>query len=153
MKKIFLLFVFILSLVFSGLSANADNIKFVQITDVHMTADSEFTQKVLKSAVADINNTPGISFVVFTGDNINKPSEENLRTFLKIANKLKVPYYIALGNDDVYKSKHMSKTRYYEIIRSENPFNFQKSGNYKFSKGGFIFLTVDGAKEVIPGIL
>ena len=153
MKKLLVLFILILSFVFSGLSAKADNIKFVQITDVHLTVDSEFSQKVLKSAIEDINKTPGISFVVFTGDNINKPSEENLRAFLKIANKLKVPYYIALGNDDVYKSKHMSKTRYYEIVRSENPFNFQKSGNYKFSKSGFIFLTVDGAKEVIPGTI
>lgn len=151
MKKFLYIFVLIICSIFFNSKALANSIKFAQITDVHLTKDSEFSQKVLKSAVEDINKVPGISFVVFTGDNINNPTEENLRTFLSIANNLKMPYYIAIGNDDVYKSKNMSKTRYYNIVRSENPLNFQRSGNYKFKKRGFVFLTVDGAKEVIPG--
>lgn len=135
----------------SGLRAYAENIKFAQITDVHLSATNEYSEKVLKSAVQDINNQSGISFVVFTGDQINSPKEENLHAFLKIANKLNVPYYIALGNHDVYKSNGLSKARYFEIIREKKLLFPQKKPNYKFKKNGFVFIVVDGAKEVIPG--
>jgi len=131
--------------------ALADSIKFVQIADAHITVKSEYSQKVLKSAIDDINSQQGISFVVFTGDNINNPTEENLRTFVNIASKLKVPYYVTVGNHDVYKSKDMSKIRYYEILRESHLLYPQRSANYEFHKDGFIFLIVDGAKEVIPG--
>ena len=151
MKRILVLFVLIVSIVLCGEIAKAENIKFVQITDTHISAESEYSQKVLRSAIHDINSQPEISFVVFTGDNINNPTEDNLRTFISIIKKLKVPYYIVLGNHDVYKNKKMSKVRYFEILREGSPFYKQKTPNYKFSKNGFIFLTVDGAKEVIPG--
>ena len=59
----------------------AENIKFVQVTDSHLDTNSEYSQRVLKSAVEDINKQENISFVVFTGDNINSPKPENLKTF------------------------------------------------------------------------
>lgn len=151
MKRIISLIFFIICILFTSQKTFADNIKFVQIADVHMSAESEYSQKVLKSAIEDINAQPEIAFVVFTGDNINNPTEENLKTFISLVKKLKVPYYIVLGNHDVYKNKKMSKVRYFEILRQGNPFYRQRSANYKFSKNGFIFLTADGAKEVIPG--
>lgn len=152
MKK--LLFKFICLLVFLSsvsVQAFAGNIKFVQVTDSHVSVDSEYSQKVLKSAVEDINKQANISFVVFTGDNINNPTPENLRTFVDIVSKLNVPYYIAVGNHDVYKSKDMSKTRYYQILREKHLLYPQRSANYRFKKGEFVFLILDGAKEIIPG--
>lgn len=137
--------------VFTCVKACADNIKFVQIADLHLSVDSEYSQKVLKSAVEDINAQPNISFVVFTGDNINNPKPENLRKFVELASKLKVPYYVAVGNNDVYKSKDMSKVRYYEILRERNIFYPQRKANYEFNRKDLTFLIVDGAKEVIPG--
>ena len=152
MKKIYslVLGLFILLVGFAQ-KVCAENIKFIQIADSHLSADSEYSQKVLKSAVDDINNQTDVSFVIFTGDNINNPSETNLRAFLQVANKLKVPYYLALGNHDVYKSKGMSKVRYFEIVREGNMLFPQKRPNYEFKKNGFVFLVVDGAKEAIPG--
>lgn len=152
MKKIYslVLGLFILLVGFAQ-KVSAENIKFIQIADSHLSADSEYSQKVLKSAVDDINNQTDVSFVIFTGDNINNPSEANLRAFVQIVNKLKVPYYLALGNHDVYKSKGMSKARYFEIVREGNIFYPQRRPNYEFKKNGFVFLIVDGAKEVIPG--
>ena len=135
----------------SSSKALAENIKFVQITDSHLTVESEFSQKVLESAVEDINAQPDVSFVVFTGDNIGNPTQENLRAFVKIVKKLKVPYYIVLGNHDVYKSKEMSKENYFQILRERNPFYLQRNPNYVFKKKGFVFITVNGAKEIIPG--
>lgn len=152
MKKLLsIFFCLLVSFVFSTSKALAENIKFVQVTDAHMAADSEYSQKVLKNAVEDINKQQDISFVVFTGDNINNPSEENLREFVKIVRKLNVPYYVVLGNHDVYKSQGLSKVRYYEILRENNIFYPQRKSNYVFKRNDFVFVIVDGAKEVIPG--
>jgi len=149
MKK-FLLIIFAM-LILSVSQAFAENIKFIQVTDVHLNNNNEYSKNVLKSAVEDINNQPGIAFVVFTGDNIGSPREDNLRAFLKIVSKLNVPYYIVLGNHDVYKSNGLSKVRYFELVKTHKLFFPQRKPNYKFSKNGFVFLLVDGAKEVIPG--
>ncbi len=148
MKKLFCLIIILLGL--TG-SAFAENIKFVQIADAHLSVKSDYSIRVLESAVEDINKQQDVSFVVFDGDNINNPNPEDLRKFVSIVKKLNVPYYIVVGNHDVYKSHNMSKVRYYEIFRENNPFFRQRSANYKFTKNGFIFLTLDGAKEVIPG--
>ncbi|MBD5401944.1 hypothetical protein HDR58_03960 [bacterium] len=153
MKKILSL---LFGLIFCCLSSTAasaatEAIKFIQVADAHLSVDSEYSQKVLRSAVEDINKQQNISFVVFTGDNIGNPTPENLRAFVKIVSKLKVPYYVALGNHDVYKSKELSKVRYYEILRERNLLYPQRSSNYEFKKRNFVFLIVDGAKEVIPG--
>ncbi len=149
MKKFLLItFAFILLL---GQKVYAETIKFVQITDVHLTADNEYSKKVLDSAVKDINNQQNVSFVVFTGDNIDTATETNLKAFLSIANKLNVPYYIVIGNHDVYKSGGLSKVRYFEIIHQYKWLSAQRKPNYKFTKNHFNFFIVDGAKEVIPG--
>lgn len=152
MKK-FLLFLFSIFafLMLLPTSAVAENIKFAQISDAHLAVGSEYSIKVLKTAVEDINKQSDISFVVFTGDNINNPREENLKEFVDIVGKLNVPYYVVLGNHDVYKSNGLSKVRYYEILRAKNLLYPQRKPNYVFKKNGFVFIIVDGAKEVIPG--
>ena len=152
MKKLLTCFVgLIVVFAMASVQAFADNIKFVQVSDTHLSSGSEYSKKVLKSAVADINKQADISFVVFTGDNINNPKEDNLREFVKIVSKLKAPYYVVLGNHDVYKSDGLSKVRYYEILRERNILYPQRKPNYAFKKDDFTFLIVDGAKEVIPG--
>ena len=152
MRKFILLIVgLFMSLAISSCKALADNIKFAQVTDVHLSANSQYSINTLKSAIDDINSQPEISFVVFTGDNIANPKEENLKIFAKEVKNLKVPYYVAVGNHDVYKSGGLSKVKYYELLHKANPFFFQNKSNYKFKQNGFIFLIVDGAKEIIPG--
>ena len=152
MKKFLLaLFVLFMCTCMSVFAESTKNIKFVQVSDAHLSTASEYSQKVLKSAIADINTLQDVSFVVFTGDNINSPSEANLKAFLKIVKKLKVPYYIAIGDHDVYKANGLSKVRYYDMIHEHNWFMFRHQPNYKFKKKGFVFLVVDGAKEIIPG--
>ncbi|MBQ8458944.1 metallophosphoesterase [bacterium] len=128
----------------------AENIKFIQVTDLHLT-DSEYSTKLFESAIEDINSLSDVSFVVFTGDNIDYPKEIYLKHFIEIVGKLNVPYYIVIGNHDVYKSQNMSKARYLELFRKKNLFFTQRKPNYKFKKKDFMFYIVDGAKEVIPG--
>lgn len=130
----------------------ADSIKFIQVTDAHFKANDEYREEVLRSAVKTINSEKDISFVMFTGDNIDTANEANLNEFLKIAGKLNVPYYIVIGNHDVYKNGGLSKVRYMEMVREHNPrFWRYRKPNYSFKKGKFTFIVADGAKEVIPG--
>lgn len=131
---------------------NAAEIKFVQVADAHYTASGNpYREEVLKSTIQSINDLKGVSFVVFTGDNINSPKPEDLEKFLNIVDDLKVPYYLVIGNHDVFKGGGLSKEKYFEIVRMTNPFYFFKKPNYTFKKNGFFFIVVDGAKEVIPG--
>ena len=129
----------------------AEIIKFVQITDAHFKTQDEYTGEVLSKAVKDINKESDVSFVVFTGDNIDSPHPEFVPPFVKIINKLHAPYYLVLGNHDVYKNNGLSKKQYLEIVHENNPFYFKMKPNYVFKKKGFVFIVVDGAKEVIPG--
>jgi len=150
MKKAILTFLSIL-LLQSCCFALESAIKFVQVTDVHFEAKKPFKVKLLQETVKDINRLKDVSFVVFTGDNLNNPNPQDLNDFVKIINKLEVPYYLALGDHDVFKSKNLSKDQYVEIVRNNNIFWFRREWNYSFKKKGYTFLVVDGAKEIIPG--
>ena len=151
MKKFLTIFVLFIAILLTAPKVLAENIKFVQVTDAHFAKNSEYSQRVLKATIDDINKQSDISFVVFTGDNINHAEEEDLKIFAQIVKKLNVPYYFVIGNHDVYKTNGLPKTRYIEIMRESNIRIHQKKPNYKWSKKGFVFLIVDGAKEVIPG--
>lgn len=129
----------------------ASEIKFVQVSDTHYGKSNPYSERVLKAAVEDINGLNGVSFVVFTGDNIDKPQRDDLERFVKIVNKLNVPYYLIIGNHDVFKSNGLSKKDYWEIVNTANILYKYDTNNYAFSKGDFAFIAVDGAKEVIPG--
>lgn len=149
LKKIFLSILFTLFMTIC--SVHAGEIKFAQVTDTHFTVSNPYTAEVLKATVNDINNQSNLSFVVFTGDNIDSSKEENLVGFIKIINKLNVPYYIVIGNHDVFKSNGISKQQYMEIIRKHNWFCRYSKPNYVVKKGEFVFIALDGAKETIPG--
>ncbi len=150
MKKIILTFIcafFIQTMCF----ALDSSIKFVQVTDVHFNTKNPYSIELLQKTVQDINKLKDVSFVVFTGDNLNNPEPDDLDDFVRIINKLKAPYYLVLGNHDVCKGKNISKDQYNEIVRENNIFWFHRKWNYTFKKKGFVFAVVDGAKEVIPG--
>ena len=132
-------------------SAMAKVIKFAQVADAHFRTNNEYRAQVLRETVKSINNEKGISFVVFTGDNIDTPNVSFLPEFLKIINKLNVPYYIVIGNHDVYKNNGLSKAHYLEIVKSHKWFYKYTKPNYIFKKNGYVFIVADGAKEVIPG--
>lgn len=146
MKK--LLSLFFTSLMFVS-AVQAKDLRFVQVTDVrysHEDKDSPLTK-----IVNDINKQKNVEFVVFTGDNINKPTPYDLEGFLKEAKKLNRPFYIVIGDKDVNKLKHMSKVEYVKAINKQVKKYKPEKPNYTFEKDGVVFIVVDGAKDVIPG--
>ncbi len=156
MKKLLGLLFFILMLT---PSVCAKELKFVQITDSHFCAagadyanlGKETSVKILERTIEDVNNVPNLDFVVFTGDNIDKSNTNDLKEFLLIANRLKVPYYVVIGNHEVFKSQNFTKTEYMKLVCKYSKSCRETKPNYVFEKNGIVFIVVDGAKEVIPG--
>lgn len=146
-KRFFTLFLTFLATV--TLAFSAESVRFAQVTDVNFFSDSEPVQEYLDALVDSINNTSNLDFVVFTGDNIYDSNSKYLKDFLTTIKGLNIPYYIVLGDTDVFESGGLSKTRYLEILRSFNIFSPGKP-NYTFEKKGTVFVVVDGAKEKIP---
>ena len=71
-------------------SNKSNSLKFAQISDVHFyTGDDNTTYKLraesgrlFDDAVSQVNETAGLDFVMFTGDQIDKSFEKELRAFL-----------------------------------------------------------------------
>lgn len=145
--------------ILSAQSVYANTIKFIQVTDSHFSAlgveysqrDVENSENVLRKTIDDINCVPDVDFVVFSGDNIDTANALDLVKFLKIANKLKYPYYIVIGNHEVFKSQNLDKKEYMRLVSKYSNNCRYRNANYVFEKKGIVFLVVDGAKEVIPG--
>lgn len=151
MKKYLICVFAFVALFFMNITAQATEVKFVQVTDSHFSVNNKYSQEVLTQTVKDINSLSGVDFTVFTGDNIDKPQPEELAAFIKIINKLNMPYCLVIGNHDVFKSNGLSKTDYIKIVKDNNFLYRHNSPNYSFTKGDIAFIVVDGAKEVLPG--
>lgn len=108
--------------------ANAPNLRFAQISDVHFSnyeKNTSFkllssTAELLTDAIYQVNNTPNIDFVMFTGDMINQPKKEQLLCFIKYANLLNYPWYVVLGNHDVAHDATLPKKMVFDIINGHS---------------------------------
>lgn len=136
-----------ISILFSA-NVMAHDIRFAQVTDVRYTKSDR--NPVLTRIVKDINKLNNVDFVVFTGDNIQKPKVDDLKAFQKEVKKLKKPFYIVIGDKDVNKHKDLSKKEYAKIMKKHLYIDKNGSINYIFEKNGVAFFVVDGAKDVIP---
>lgn len=73
-------------------------LRFAWLSDTHVGSDRGADD--LRSAVADINKTAGLGFVLVTGDVTEMGSYTNLRLAKDILDGLRVPYHIIPGNHD-----------------------------------------------------
>ncbi|MHC0441394.1 outer membrane protein assembly factor BamB family protein [Flavobacterium sp. 3-210] len=122
--------ILLLFIVASGFSQNAEkseNIKFVQLTDLHVSVgnDNDF---LLQNIVKEINNSDN-EFVVVTGDLTNRGADDELKQVHSILAKLKKPYYVVSGNHETNWSESAGLT--YKKIFGEDRFVFSK-GDYVF---------------------
>lgn len=126
------------------------SLKFAQVSDVHfftgqtnttykMTAESP---KLLDDAIEQINQTPNVSFVMFTGDLIDKPFEKELSAFLPHTEKINVPWYFAFGNHDTMYGGYLNPSVYMQLVNKYNK-------NYKFDKTYYSFVPQKGYKVIV----
>jgi len=153
MKRFLILVFALFAMLFSTNSVFAKDIKFIQVTDSHYALNNKFSQEILEETVRQINKIEDVSFVIFTGDNINRPKRDDLVSFVKTINKLEAPYYLAFGDHDVYKAGGLSKENYIKTVKTYNWFYRPTKPNYVIKKNGFVFIVLDGAKEIIPGAI
>lgn len=129
MKHLFLkiLLFFIIASGFSQNTTKSGIIKFVQLTDLHVSVgnDNDF---LLQNIVKEINNSDN-EFVVVTGDLTNRGADDELKQVHAILSKLKLPYYVISGNHETNWSESAGLT--YKKIFGEDKFVFSK-GDYVF---------------------
>jgi len=152
-------FILISLLIFFSNAALAEQLKFVQVTDVHLSfsdssskgRDLEKSEQVLKSAIESINKLTDINFVVFSGDNIDVAGEDSLIEFCKTVKNLNKPYYIGIGNHDVFSSS-LNKTEYFKIVKQYNKNQKSTEPEYYFLPNkDFVVIFMDGVIQMIPG--
>lgn len=129
MKHLFskILLIFIIT---SGFSQNAEKsqiIKFVQLTDLHVSPGNE-NDFLLQNIVKEINNSAN-EFVVVTGDLTNRGADDELKNVHSILSNLKIPYYVISGNHETNWSESAGLT--YKKIWGNDRFVFSK-GDYLF---------------------
>ncbi|MEN2487125.1 PQQ-binding-like beta-propeller repeat protein [Flavobacterium sp. B11] len=129
MKNLFLriLLLFVIVSGFSQNSGKSENIKFVQLTDLHVSVgnDNDF---LLQNIVKEINNSD-FEFAVVTGDLTNRGADDELKQVHSILSQLKIPYYVISGNHETNWSESAGLT--YKKIFGEDRFVFSK-GDYVF---------------------
>lgn len=127
----------------------ATTLKFAQISDNHLSSETvnkgyrltASSKELLDDAIDEINNTPNLDFVFFTGDEIDVPFEKNMKMFLEHANRLKYPYYAVPGNHDICVGGYMSKMLYVDLMRQYNK-------NFKFKRTYYSFTPKTGYKVI-----
>lgn len=133
-------------------SASGNSLTFAQISDAHFSTAKTNTSyrltaesgELLQDAIAQVNETPRVDFVMFTGDMINTPYQKELMAFLKYANALDAPWYAVLGNHDVCVGGFLSKQMYWKILNSHNKnFNFTKTYYSFVPKKGYKVIALD----------
>lgn len=128
---------------------NASDLKFAQVSDVHfstrnvnttfkLTAESP---RILDDVISQINETPDIDFVMFTGDLIDKSYEKELTAVLPHVEKLKYPWYFVFGNHDPCVGGYLTKKLYIDILRNHNK-------NFTTTKPYYSFVPQKGYKVI-----
>ena len=130
--------------------SGTSSLKFAQLSDVHYyTGQNNTTYKMiaespelLDDAIEQINSSPNVSFVMFTGDLIDKPFEKELSAFLPHTQKLNVPWYFAFGNHDTMVGGYLTPKVYMELVNKYNK-------SYKFEKSYYSFVPQKGYKVIV----
>lgn len=129
---------------------SASCLKFAQVSDVHFYTGENNTSykmiaesgKLLDDAVNQINETPNISFVMFTGDQIDKSFEKELKAFLPHAQRLNAPWYITFGNHDTCIGGYLTPKVYLDMVNKANP-------NFEYKKPYYSFVPQKGYKAIV----
>ena len=136
--NLFVLFFFMCGVCFSK------EVNFIHITDIDLNTKNAYK---LQETIKEINSYPDIDFVVFGGNNIEKPNFQNLDTFLYLTKKVNKKCYVLLGSSDVSSKNGITKDYYLKRVRRALFFRHNKKPNYVFEKKGYVFIAMDGSKQ------
>lgn len=124
--------------------AQAKEIKFIHITDIGLNPKNAYK---LQRTIKEINDYKDIDFVVFGGNNLQKPNFENLDYFLYLLKKVKKKSYVLLGSNDVSSVSGLDKEFYLKKVKKARFFKHSKVSNYSFNHKDYVFIVMDGTKQ------
>ena len=130
--------------------SSTSSLRFAQLSDTHFYTGTDNTTykmigrsgELLDDAISQINETPNVSFIMFTGDLIDKPFEKELSAFLPHTEKINAPWYFAFGNHDTMVGGYLNPKLYMELVNKYNK-------NYKFEKTYYSFVPQKGYKAIV----
>lgn len=130
--------------------SSTSSLRFAQLSDTHFYTGTDNTTykmigrsgELLDDAISQINETPNVSFVMFTGDLIDKPFEKELSAFLPHTEKINAPWYFAFGNHDTMVGGYLNPKLYMELVNKYNK-------NNKFEKTYYSFVPQKGYKAIV----
>ncbi len=134
-----------------GLNAYcAETLKFAQVSDVHFSTYGKNTTfkltgdspTLLQDAINQLNDMQNLAFVMFTGDLIDKPYENQLTAMMPYLNKLIHPWYYAYGNHDTCVGGYLTPQLFREIVKSNNK-------NFLFGTNYYSFIPKKGFKAIV----
>ncbi len=133
-------------------------LKFAQLSDVHISVETEDDSErmhvesadILLDVIDQINNMGDIDFVVITGDLIDKSRQENFDKFAATIAKLKVPWYWTTGNHDL--AKGFKRNEFREKLNAINPTFKPSTMSSSVVENGVLLLFLDGADSEITGM-
>ena len=142
--------VFIILACCFDLFSSASTLKFVQLSDTHLSDRGVNTtykmlassKDLLNDAIDQINATDSVSFVMVTGDGIDTPIEKSEIWFCEEMKKLKYPWYMTLGNHDISIDGWLTKERFITVLKEKNP-------NYTFDRSYYTFKPKEGFKVIV----
>ncbi|MDR0976131.1 MAG: PQQ-binding-like beta-propeller repeat protein, partial [Prevotellaceae bacterium] len=129
-KKSLITFLLTCMLVLSVQAQQPGQFRFAQLTDLHLSPTNTRPTEDLLRSVAQINATPGLDFVLVTGDLTEEGDRASLLKVKSCLDLLKVPYYTVLGNHET-KWSDSGCTAFSEIFGPER---------FEFTHKGFLFL-------------
>ena len=68
--------------------------KFAQFTDLHLNPGGDGPTNDLMKCVAQVNETPGLDFVLVTGDLTEQGDRFMMQKVKKCLQQLKIPFYV-----------------------------------------------------------
>lgn len=104
--------------------------RFALLTDIHINAKETSATEDLRNSVKQINATDNLDFVLVTGDIADEGDRASLILAKQELDKLKIPYYIIMGNHDQKWSES-------GCMDFKHIFGYER---FKFEHKGYLFL-------------
>ncbi len=74
--------------------------RFAQLTDIHLNPNGSGPTEALMRSIEQINATPGIDFVLVTGDLTEQGDSHMLHEVKNCLSRLRMPYHVCMGNHE-----------------------------------------------------
>jgi 3',5'-cyclic AMP phosphodiesterase CpdA len=129
------------------------------VSDVHITVNTnsvnnsrDLTKSILylKRAVKELNSSDS-SFVVFSGDVVQRANKYPLVMFAKIINDLNKPYYVIPGNHDLEKFSGIDNKEFFRLMNKFSHNKTRRAPAVIRKSGKTVFIVMNSVNELIPG--